>query len=274
MSWFNLKENTLGTLPCNEDNKLITESNELINSITKDWNKNKIFKFNNNNLKIQTYSKKINSEYVVARVNVFPNDENHKYENFIHYLIGAERNPNQSSEWGVSDNYNHTRFEQNYIKVLESWEPLEFSKYKEYSKLVDQDGNYSEQYKHLKDWIGVKLVYNIGPIFNKREFNEFIFIQPPILESSFNKKIHPENNSEVSFVISLVAKPLQDNNNFVNGLYCSIERIKLNLQTNEIEWAMMTSSDAKGSLPLFLQKLGIDKSISEDVPSFLNFITQ
>ena len=58
------------------------------------------------------------------------------------------------------------------------------------------------------------------------------------------------------------------------GQYTSVERVKVVEKSeggDEIVWEMATASDAKGSLPMAIQKLGVPGAIVKDVGFFLSW---
>lgn len=57
----------------------------------------------------------------------------------------------------------------------------------------------------------------------------------------------------------------------IPAVYVSIERIKLDEAKDEVEWVMATASDAKGWLPMFLQKMGIPGAVVKDVGLFVKW---
>lgn len=56
----------------------------------------------------------------------------------------------------------------------------------------------------------------------------------------------------------------------VRGAYVAVERVR-KLDTGEIEWVMATASDAKGSLPMWLQTKAVPGQIAKDVGLFLGW---
>lgn len=56
--------------------------------------------------------------------------------------------------------------------------------------------------------------------------------------------------------------------------YASIElcRLVTDQGVEMVEWIMATTSDAKGWLPMWVQKLGVPGAISKDVTYFMNWI--
>jgi hypothetical protein len=58
------------------------------------------------------------------------------------------------------------------------------------------------------------------------------------------------------------------------GLYTAVEAVRRRDRERggEIEWIMATSSDAKGNLPIWLQKMSLPGAIAKDVGFFLKWI--
>lgn len=57
------------------------------------------------------------------------------------------------------------------------------------------------------------------------------------------------------------------------SVYTSIERCRIVPDLN-IEWVMATASDAKGSLPMAVQKLGTPPAVVKDVGLFMGWIAK
>lgn len=63
----------------------------------------------------------------------------------------------------------------------------------------------------------------------------------------------------------------------VNGAYVSVERVRKMGSADgsgEIEWTMATASDAKGSLPTWLQAKALNAVVAKDVDYFLKWISE
>ncbi len=56
------------------------------------------------------------------------------------------------------------------------------------------------------------------------------------------------------------------------GLYTAVEVVRRDQEREEVEWIMATSSDAKGNLPMWLQKMSLPGAIAKDVGFFLSWI--
>ena len=56
------------------------------------------------------------------------------------------------------------------------------------------------------------------------------------------------------------------------GQYVSVERCVRRPETNDIEWLMATASDAKGGVPMMVQRLAIPGTICKDVEYFLEWV--
>jgi hypothetical protein len=60
----------------------------------------------------------------------------------------------------------------------------------------------------------------------------------------------------------------------VQGLYCAVETCTLRKKgdSEEVDWIMGTASDAKGNLPMFIQKLALPGAVPKDVSYFMKWI--
>ncbi len=58
----------------------------------------------------------------------------------------------------------------------------------------------------------------------------------------------------------------------VLGVYTSVERVKL--QGSDVEWVMATASDAKGWLPMVIQKMGVPGAVVKDVGYLMKWIAE
>ena len=57
----------------------------------------------------------------------------------------------------------------------------------------------------------------------------------------------------------------------VLGVYSAIETVK-KLPDGKVDWIMATASDAKGALPMFIQKTSIPGAVAKDVGFFMNWV--
>lgn len=236
---FSTKPHDLESLPVDID-AFMADADAFIDEIVPNWKKNKTYNYkldNGNKESVTTYGKTIDGEYWLARVS---KHSQNKHEDFIKYLIGEN-----DEEGEIKDLYSHSKYETEYIEVLDKWEKIE----------LESMGQVTEEIK--KNWVAIKGFYELGSPLTTREFNQFLIAKVPTKSSN-------------GFVIQLVAnKPLESGN--VHGVYVSIERIKF-LENGETEWIMCTSSDSGGNVPKWLQNAMISKAVSSDVPSFLNWI--
>lgn len=83
---------------------------------------------------------------------------------------------------------------------------------------------------------------------------EFVVVSIPLTD--FEKSPYAEYARDKTLVI---------------GAYTSIERIRA-LPSGETEWIMATASDAKGSLPQWMQKMAVPSAVAKDVDMFLGWI--
>jgi hypothetical protein len=58
----------------------------------------------------------------------------------------------------------------------------------------------------------------------------------------------------------------------VHGAYAAVERVWI--EEGKVHWDMATASDAKGNLPLVLQKSGVAGAVVQDVGLFLGWVDQ
>lgn len=57
------------------------------------------------------------------------------------------------------------------------------------------------------------------------------------------------------------------------GEYVSVERVR-ELENKDVMWEMATASDAKGKLPMMLQKMGVPGAVVKDVGFFLKWTAE
>ncbi|CDK27643.1 unnamed protein product [Kuraishia capsulata CBS 1993] len=245
--------------------KLVLEANALVESITT-WRKGKVYTYDAPvaGLEVPTFSTILDGEYWCARVS-HVNTDTYPFATLVKHLTGAEF---KEGEWVIRDRYRHTESEGRYIQLVVRWRPIQWSSFSK-SVLEGSTDTFSPEFSYLQDWICVNLEYRFGSMLSNREFNEFILVTPPKRLCDLNPDEADE--SLVCFVISLVANYTVTAGN-VHAAYCSVERLKYDPQTNQVEWAMATCSDARGNLPRKLQRLMAAKAISHDVPSFLQFL--
>ena len=58
----------------------------------------------------------------------------------------------------------------------------------------------------------------------------------------------------------------------VVGIYTSIERCRYLPESGETEWIMATASDARGLLPMWMQKMGTPGAVVRDVGLFVKWV--
>lgn len=115
--------------------------------------------------------------------------------------------------------------------------------------------NYKEV-EEYKCWQKTINHYKFPTFFRDREFVVWVLTH------------QPDPDVEEFFVISLPTTALSDSG-IVRGEYCSIEQVtRVNGVT---EWLGVMTSDAKGSIPLWLQNLFIVGSFVTDVPNYIEY---
>ena len=209
----------------------------------KTWSHNKTFKNNYKSLQTDTYSKYNNEDYWCMRYTKIDGvDEKTFREQFVLNLNGYTYD---NGDFNITEKNADFRVltEKNYIHAIVDTKVME--------KAVRSD-NAVVQFKSS---------YKLVPfLFDIRHFYQWVYISKPV-------KV---KNIEISYVVSLRSKPDQKQN--TKCYYVSVEMLKYNNESKELEWYMATTSDAGGMIPLFVQKLGIDKAVVEDIPSFLKYI--
>lgn len=58
------------------------------------------------------------------------------------------------------------------------------------------------------------------------------------------------------------------------GMYCSVERCELVDEGKNVMWQMATASDAKGVLPMWVQKMGVPGAVVKDVGLFMGWVSE
>ena len=95
----------------------------------------------------------------------------------------------------------------------------------------------------------------VFPVFviTAKQEREFIVVQIPVATKDLpNVKYH--NVPKVT-----------------GGVYCSIERGELIEGGTKVQWQMATASNAKGNLPMWMQKMGVPGAVVKDVGFFIEW---
>lgn len=122
--------------------------------------------------------------------------------------------------------------------------------------------------RRIGDWEDVhvnvmEMMHHIPAPLNNRVFpvlvitakkaEEFIVVQIPVATKDLpNAKYH-------------------DVPKITGGMYCSIERGELVEGGKKVQWQMATASDARGSLPMWAQKMGVPGAVVKDVGLFIGW---
>ncbi|KIW17535.1 hypothetical protein PV08_04729 [Exophiala spinifera] len=110
------------------------------------------------------------------------------------------------------------------------------------------------------------------------EDEEIVAVTVPVDLASANR--HPDaaknKKKKVGFYSSMrnlsEGEDTQKKKIVVMGAYTAVEVVRRHRDTEEIEWIMATASDARGNLPMWVQKLGVPGAIAKDVGFFLKWI--
>jgi hypothetical protein len=127
----------------------------------------------------------------------------------------------------------------------------------------------------------VEMCHNIPPPLNNRVFPtlvvtgrsttsattspSFLVVQMPVGDISKVDQAMYSNSKHKESTDS------QKKKNITFGEYVSIERAELIEEGAKVKWQMATASDAKGVLPMFVQKKAIPGAIVKDVGFFIDW---
>lgn len=207
------------------------------------WKHNKSYKNLYKSLPTDTYSKQNMNDYWCMRYTSIPNIDEDTFRNkYVLYLNGYNY---KDGEYYITKENASFRVvvEKEYIHTIQDIKVIE--------EVVEPD--------HVL--VKFKNTYKLKPsILSLRKFHQWVYINKPV-------KV---GNEEISYVVSLRSKP--DEEQKIKCYYVSVEMLKYNLESKKLKWYMATTSDAGGNIPMFLQKLGIDNAVVEDIPSFLGYI--
>lgn len=122
------------------------------------------------------------------------------------------------------------------------------------------------------------MAHNIPPPLNNRVFTvlvttarsqisplSFIVVQIPVDISRIGTALYSNGRHKTDGDTSQKRKDVQI------GEYVSIERCELIESNSRIKWQMATASDAKGVLPISIQKMAVPGSVVKDVGFFIDW---
>lgn len=75
------------------------------------------------------------------------------------------------------------------------------------------------------------------------------------------------------FVISLPSAHTVSTH-LTRAVYCAIEVVTFKEEEGHVEWLMAQTSDARGSIPRWIQDKSVTASVAADVPSFIGWASQ
>ena len=110
-----------------------------------------------------------------------------------------------------------------------------------------------------------------GGWFEEGEKEKFVAVTVPIQLGTGVRKAFYTNGRNIKEGDNPMRKQ-----EVVQGLYCAVEtctlRQKKDGNGDEVEWIMATASDAKGNLPMFIQKMALPGAVPKDVSFFMSWI--
>lgn len=127
-------------------------------------------------------------------------------------------------------------------------------------------------------------VFPVLVITAKTGSTSFIVVQIPVELGSCHKAFYSNGRNlksgdsaakRKSATIGYAQLPLNETWRLRQAcrVYTSVECCKI-LENQKIEWSMATASDAKGSLPMRVQKLGVPTAIAKDVGFFIKWTSE
>ncbi|KAL9076045.1 MAG: hypothetical protein Q9157_003795 [Trypethelium eluteriae] len=122
--------------------------------------------------------------------------------------------------------------------------------------------------------VGMYILVVTAHIPNRTSPNlpSFIDVQIPVDISGLQEAMYSNGKHKSEADTSQKKKPI------TMGQYTSVERVKLveeeGKAKKEIVWEMATASDAKGTLPMAVQKMGVPGAIIKDVGFFLGWVAR
>ncbi|EME87950.1 uncharacterized protein MYCFIDRAFT_75783 [Pseudocercospora fijiensis CIRAD86] len=151
---------------------------------------------------------------------------------------------------------NHSKNEQEYTPGL-----VEVHELLNYKALLEGKGRTAGRWQDVDLYL-MQMRHKVPSPLKNRVFtvvvaagkieNEFVDVQIPV-ELPNNAK-YKETSTEI-----------------VHGVYASVERGSLEENGTHVKWQMGTASDAKGILPLFIQKIAMPGEIAKDVGRFVEW---
>ena len=199
-------------------------------------------------IEVATFSTKLyeNVHWSARNTNLgkaFSADQLQKFKSYFDkYLIGSS---------DLKSSLTHTHYEKEYIHEIESVRVESVSLSEEY--------NVPEGFEYFA--YTIQAIYKLQFPLKRRNFFELVLIY---------------KSDTVSYVVSIPINPqLFKEPNYADSYailakYTSIEKVEYNPDSS-IKWTMCTCSSPGGNIPDFIANLSINKVISQDVPSFLDW---
>jgi len=100
----------------------------------------------------------------------------------------------------------------------------------------------------------------------EREGASFVVVQIPVDVGGVEEAVYSNGRHKMVGDSEVKKKPV------VLGQYVSVEHCRVENEEREVVWQMATASDAKGSLPMPLQKMGVPGAVVKDVGLFMDWI--
>ncbi|KAF2719432.1 hypothetical protein K431DRAFT_286724 [Polychaeton citri CBS 116435] len=145
---------------------------------------------------------------------------------------------------------------------------------KDSHKVLDWDAQLGELQHRAGAWHHVhmsivEMLHHIPSPLNNRVFPVLV-----ITAKAHNRIIVVQIPVQVASVSGVKYAAGGKDSKITVGMYCSIEYCELTDHAHKICWQMATASNAKGSLPMWAQKMGVPNAVVKDVGLFIGWTAE
>ncbi|WPG98767.1 Hypothetical protein R9X50_00156300 [Acrodontium crateriforme] len=177
---------------------------------------------------------------------------------------------NGSATWDEFDNglrVNHSQNEKDYTpNIYDAHMVLDWTN--EISKIT-QSSDSMGGWENLELRI-MEMAHKIPPPLNNRVFPVMILTARRASPAALIVVQVPVDTSKISTSKYCGGKGSKT----TTGMYCSVEYCTLIESDSKVKWQMATASDAKGSVPMWAQKMGVPGAVVKDVGLFIGWCAQ
>jgi hypothetical protein len=135
---------------------------------------------------------------------------------------------------------NHTKNELEYIELLSDYRPVEAP-------------------ESVAPWQHYVVHYKFPSLFSDREMAIWVGCFEP-------------DPSKKQFLVVTLPSTTPTDHSFTRAIYCSLELVTYDDETNSVHWLMAQTSDSRGNIPRWIQDSSVSGMVVQDVPSFVNWV--